>query len=159
MDKPHRVSWYVIIYKLLFGLIEFLGGLATWLKGSQLSQIYYQYITSELSEDPHDLLARLSVKVIPNLLTHHITLILYLLLLGGAKIAGAIGLIYRQNWGVDLLVGLTLILLPFQLVDFILHPSIFSVLYIVLGVFIALYLVEFKPGAWISRRLRWFQRH
>jgi uncharacterized membrane protein (DUF2068 family) len=72
-------------------------------------------------------------------------------MLGSAKLAGAIGLIYQKNWGVDLLVGLTVVLFPFQVVNIILHPAVLDVIYLVVGLLIALYLIQFKPRAWISK--------
>jgi len=88
---------------------------------------------------------------IPNVLTHHTFLVIYLILLGSAKIAGAIGLIYKKNWGVDLLVGLTLLMLPFQLFRLFLYPSIADFIYISVGLFVSMYLINFKPHAWARR--------
>ena len=129
LEKEFHVSWYIIIYKLILGLIEFISGLALGLLGKQLLRMYTFQVTKELSEEPHDLLARFSERIVPNIFTHDTFLILYLLLLGAAKIAGAIGLMYKQNWGVDLLVGLTVVLFPFQVVELLLHPSFFNLLY------------------------------
>ncbi len=75
------------------------------------------------------------------------------MVLGLAKIAGAVGLVYKKNWGVDLLVGLTVIILPFQLINLVVHPSFFDFLYLLIGIGIALYLTRFKPHAWVSRVL------
>jgi uncharacterized membrane protein (DUF2068 family) len=71
--------------------------------------------------------------------------------LGGAKVAGAIGLIFKQNWGVDLLVGLTIIMLPFQIVRLVVHPSLIESSYVVIGFFIAMYLINFHPHQWVKR--------
>jgi uncharacterized membrane protein len=98
-------------------------------------------------------LANISQSFVPGLLAQSTIIVIYLMILGGAKIAGAIGLINKQNWGVDLLVGLTIILFPFQIADMIISFSLFKVLYVVVGLLIALYLVEFKPKAWISKML------
>ena len=51
----------------------------------------------------------------------------------------------------DLLVSLTVLMLPFQVVSLFLHPSIPDLVYLVAGLLIALYLVNFKPKAWVSR--------
>jgi uncharacterized membrane protein len=154
IEKEFHVSVYIIVYKFGLGLLEFLFGFTLWFFGQKIYQIYRSGILSELSEDPHDLLANLSQKIVPNLLTHNGFIIIYLLILGSAKIAGAVGLIYKENWGVDLLVGLTAVMAPFQIVSLIIRPNIFELLYFVVGLFIALYLVEFKPKAWISRILQ-----
>ena len=153
-EKELHISWYIIVYKLCFGMVEFLSGVGIAFFGRQMLRIYRQDVARELFEDPHDLLARISQSVIPNLMVHKTSLIITLIVLGLAKIAGAVGLMYRQNWGVDLLVGLTILMLPFQVASLMLHPSFFDFLYISLGLIIALYLIEFKPKAWISRLLQ-----
>lgn len=153
-EKEFHVSWFIIAYKLCFGFIEFLSGLGIAILGRQMLRLYRLDITRELFEDPHDLFARISQSIVPNLMVHRTSLVLTFILLGSAKIAGAIGLMYKKNWGVDLLVCLTMIMFPFQLVNLILHPSFFDLFYISLGLIIALYLIEFKPKAWISRILQ-----
>jgi uncharacterized membrane protein (DUF2068 family) len=151
IEKEFHVSVYIIAYKFLLGVIEFAAGVAVAFYGSSLYHLYQASVVKELTEDPHDVLARLSETIVPNLLTHHSYVMISLLVLGVAKMAGAIGLMYKQNWGVDLLVSLTVIMAPFQIVSLILHPHIFDVIYFVVGLLIALYLIQFKPKAWISR--------
>ncbi len=154
IEKEFHVSIYILVYKFMLGLIEMSVGLAIALFGSKIYQLYQTSMIKELSEDPHDLLARLSESIVPNLLTHNTYIVLYFIVLGLAKVLGAIGLVYKKNWGVDLLVGLTIILAPFQIVNLILHPNFFDLLYLIVGLLIALYLVEFRPKAWISRVLK-----
>ncbi len=153
IEQEFHVSVYIIVYKLALGLAEAAAGLTIGLAGSRIYQVYEATLLNELSEDPHDLLARLSESIVPNVLTHNGLVVLYLLVLGLAKIAGAIGLIYKQNWGVDLLVLLTLLMAPFQIGSVILHRHLFDLVYLIIGLLIALYLIEFKPKAWISRLL------
>ncbi len=153
LEKQYHVSVYIIVYKFLLGIIEFALGIIIIVFGAEIYQAIQSTLLRELSEDPHDLLARLAESVVPNVLTHHGFVVLSLVVLGVAKMAGAIGLIYRQNWGVDLLVGLTIIMAPFQIVSLVLHPRVFDTLYLLVGFVIALYLVEFRPKAWISRVL------
>ena len=153
VENKFHVSSYIVAYKFVLGLSEFAAGLTISVFGSRIYQIYQASLFKELSEDPHDFLARLSESVVPNILTHNTYVVIYLLVLGLAKMVGAIGLIYKQNWGVDLLVALTILMFPFQVVNLILHPHIFDLIYLVVGLFIALYLIEFKPKAWVSRVL------
>ena len=159
IEKEYHVSWYIIAYKLFFGLLELFSGITIMFFGRTALLWYHVYAIQELSEDPHDLLVRLTEGIIPNVLAHHTFLALYLILLGGAKIAGAIGLIYKQNWGVDLLVGLTVIMLPFQLVQLARHPSFADFLYIFIGLFIAMYLVNFRPHEWVAHVATKIKRH
>lgn len=153
LEKQYHVSIYIVIYKLLLGIIEFSLGIVVVLFGAEIYRSVQSSLLRELSEDPHDLLARLAETVVPNVLTHNGFVVLSLIILGLAKMAGAIGLIYKQNWGVDLLVSLTIVMAPFQIVSLILHPRLFDTLYLLVGFVIALYLIEFKPKAWISRVL------
>jgi uncharacterized membrane protein len=153
LEKELHVSIYIVVYKFLLGVIELLIGLTLALFGSNIYRVVQASLIKELSEDPHDLLARISESIVPNVFTHGHFVIASLIILGVAKISGAIGLMYKQNWGVDLLVGLTVLMAPFQIVNLILHPRIFDLGYFLLGLLIALYLVEFRPGAWISRVL------
>ncbi len=151
IEKEFHVSWYIVVYKLIFGVTEFLLGTGITVFGTAVLRWYRVVATQEFSEDPHDILVRLTERVIPNVLAPHTFIALYLILLGAAKIAGAIGLIYKQHWGVDLLVGLTFIMFPFQLIQFVLHPSLPDFIYIVTGLFIAMYLVNFRPHEWATK--------
>lgn len=151
IEAEFHVSWYIIAYKFLFGLIEFLLGIGITLFGRNALHWYRVYAAQELSEEPHDLLVRLTSGVVPHVLTHSTFLALYLLILGGAKIAGAVGLMRKENWGVDLLVALTILMFPFQFIRLLIHPSLADFLYIFIGIFIALYLINFRPHEWAAR--------
>ena len=153
IEKEFHVSIYIIVYKFIYGLLELLAGIAIAVFGSKIYQLIQTNLLAELSEDPHDLLARISESIVPNMFTHHTYIVIYLIVLGVAKVLGAIGLIYKKNWGVDLLVGLTILMAPFQIISLVLHPNLFDLIYLVLGLCIALYLVEFRPRAWISRMI------
>jgi uncharacterized membrane protein (DUF2068 family) len=153
IEKQLHVSIYILVYKFLLGLFEFAAGVSIGLFGSEIYRVIQRSLIQELSEDPHDLLARTTESILPNVLNHNTYVVLSLLILGLAKMAGAIGLVYKRNWGADLLVGLTVLMAPFQIANLIMHPRVFDFLYLVVGLLIALYLIEFKPRAWISRIL------
>ena len=153
IEKEYHVSIYIVVYKFILGVSEFLLGIVIVFFGSEIYRSYQASLLRELSEDPHDLIARVSESVVPNVLSHNSFVVLSLIVLGLAKMAGAVGLVRKQNWGVDLLVGLTILMAPFQIISLILHPRIFDFLYLAVGLVIAFYLVEFKPKAWISRVL------
>ena len=156
MDQKETIhfSWLVIIYKFALGLVELFSGLGIALLGKQILAQYMFQISQELSEDPHDLLANLSMGIVPNFFNHNTFIVVSLIVLGIAKIAGAIGLTYKKNWGVDLLVGLTVIMLPFQLYNLAVNRSFLDFIYLLVGIVIALYLIRFRPKAWISRVFR-----
>ncbi len=151
LEEEFHVSWAVIVYKFLLGLVEFVSGTGLLIWGNNAFRLYQAFMLREMTEDPHDVLARLTQRVVPSLFAQHTTLAFYLIVLGAAKLAGAVGLINRKNWGVDLLVSLTVILFPFQVASIFLHPSIPDTVYLVVGLLIALYLVDFKPKAWFAR--------
>jgi uncharacterized membrane protein len=151
IEKEYHVSWFIIAYKMAFGLIEFVTGLGIAIFGRKMFALYTRYLSQELSEEPHDLLARMSEQIIPHIFTHNTYLLVYLMVLGLAKIAGAIGLIYKKHWGVDILVALTLFMYPFQMIQLVLHPSIIDFIYITVGILIALYLINFHPKEWATR--------
>lgn len=151
IEKKYHISWYIVAYKFLFGFIEFLFGIGITLYGRIALGWYRTFAATELAEDPHDLLVRFTEGVVPNILMHHTFLAIYLIALGLAKIAGAVGLMYKQHWGVDLLVALTFLMFPFQFIRLLMHPSLPDFLYIGIGIFIALYLIEFRPHEWAKR--------
>lgn len=151
LENRDHVSWYIIAYKLLFGLAEFSLGFGIALFGQTALKWYRLYTVQELSEDPHDLLVHITQGIIPSVLAHHTYLVIYLILLGGAKIVGAIGIIYNQDWGIDLLVGLTILILPFQIARLAFHPSFIELSYVLLGLLITMYLINFRPHVWINR--------
>ncbi len=157
IESEFHVSSYIIAYKFILGVIEFATGATIAVFGPRLYQWYQLSLIRELSEDPHDLLARLSEGIVPNILTHNTFVVLYLVVLGLAKMVGAVGLVYKQNWGVDLLVVLTILMAPFQIVNLFFHPHWLDLLYLVVGLAIALYLMEFRPKAWVSRLILRFQ--
>ncbi len=146
-----NASLLIIVYKFSLGLIELASGLGIAFFGKQLLAQYFLRLSLELSEDPHDVLAHLSLAVVPSLFTHNTIIVITLIVLGMTKIAGAIGLVFKKNWGVDLLVSLTVIMLPFQIINIIRQPSFFDFLYLFIGIVIALYLIRFQPKAWVSR--------
>ncbi len=152
IEKEFHISWFIIAYKMAAGLVEFFLGAGILLFGRRAFVFYQAYMAGELAEDPHDLIMRMAASIIPAILTHR-TLAVYLIVLGAAKIAGAVGLLYQQTWGVDLLVSLTLIFFPFQLVRFLRQPTLADFLYIVIGLVIALYLINFKPHEWARKML------
>lgn len=153
IENDFHVSIYIVVYKFLLGLFELLAGISLGLFGSQIYQVIQRDLLEELSEDPHALVAGILERTLPNVFNHSTFVILALIILGLAKVAGAVGLIYKRNWGADLLVGLTVLMAPFQIVSLILHPNLFDLLYLVVGLVIAFYLVGFRARAWISRML------
>ncbi|HEX9007756.1 MAG TPA: DUF2127 domain-containing protein [Patescibacteria group bacterium] len=158
IEEEYHVSWYIIAYKFIYGLVEFILGTGIIFYGKTVLTRYNSYAAQELLEDPHDLIVRLTHGVVPNLLAHNVSLAFYLILLGGVKIAGSIGLIYKKNWGVDLLVALTIVMFPFQFIRLLIHPSLPDFIYIFIGILISLYLVNFRPHDWAKRVVKKYKK-
>ncbi len=139
------ISNYIIAYKFSLGVFETLLGIAIILFGKQAVMVYEAFKSRELLEDPHDLLIQILQSLIPYLLTHRGLIVLILFGLGFIKIFGAIGLWYGKHWGLDLLVGLTFLVLPFDLYYLIINPSLPKLSFFLINMFIAFYLIQFEP--------------
>lgn len=140
-----KVARYIIIYKFLLGFFETILGLGMIVFGKTIYDLYINFRNNELFEDPHDFLALWLEKIVPYLLIHRGWVVLILLLLGITKMAGAIGLWYHKHWGLDILIVVTIGLLPFEIYALIAHPSLTKTAFFIINLFIALYLVNFKP--------------
>ncbi len=146
-----RTSPYIIAYKFFSGLLEFSLGLGILLLGKKMFLIYQNIVASELIEDPNDLLVSLTKNIIPYFFEHRHYVILVLLILGSIKIAGAVGLYFHQHWGLDLLVGFTILLMPFDLYSLVSHFTLPKFVFLIIDIFIVLFLVDFKPKKYLKR--------
>ncbi len=151
IEEEFHISKFIIIYKLILGAIEIILGVGIILFGRQIATEYQKYKVRELIEDPRDLFITITSKITPYLSKHIRLVIFILIILGVIKIIGAIALLKKKHWGLDLLIGLTFILLPFQLVDLILHVSFGKFIFLLIDLFIALYLVQFEPRKYFKK--------
>lgn len=145
MEQEYHISRYIIVYKFILGLFEIILGLGIIIFGKRIYELYLNFRNNELLEDPHDLLAQISEKLIPYILAHQGYVVFILLLLGITKMIGCVGLWYRKHWGLDILIAITIILLPFEIYAILTHPTLAKSFYFIINLFIALYLVNFKP--------------
>ncbi len=150
LEKQYHVSRYIIAYKFILGFFEVILGLGIIIYGKRIYELYLNFRNSELLEDPHDLLARISENLIPYILAHQGYVVFILLLLGVTKMVGCVGLWYRKHWGLDILIAVTIALLPFEVYAIVIHPSATKTAYFIINLFIALYLVNFKPRDYFS---------
>lgn len=151
LEEEFHVSKFIIFYKFILGLSELILGLGVLILGKRAVVLYNSFKTGQLFEDPNTLLIHIAEKLLPYIFSHRVYIILVLVLLGLAKIIGAIGLVYKKTWGLDLLLFVTLLILPFQLFSFIRKPSLFDFIYILVGIFIVFWLVNFKPNEYIQK--------
>ncbi|MBI3366145.1 DUF2127 domain-containing protein [Candidatus Roizmanbacteria bacterium] len=115
-------------------------------------RFYNQYRFKELLEDPHDLLINITDKIVAPLILHHrIYLMIFLIVLGLTKIIAAIGLLYEKKWALDLVIGLFIILLPFDIFTLFSHITFLKLLYFLINLLIVFYLMEFKPQKHLQR--------
>lgn len=156
MEKSEeiKISKVIVVYKFLLGIGETLLGLSILVWGRSIIRVYQQYQFRELLEDPHDRLINFLRPVVPFLATQGSYFVAFLLLLGLTKIIGAIALWRGHDWGLDLIVGLFVFLVPFDIVEIFYRPSPVKVFYFLINLLITFYLVEFKPHKYIKRLLR-----
>ncbi len=154
LEEEFHVSRYIIVYKLILGILELLLGIGIIFLGRKAQLLYGSFKTSELLEDPHDLLVNITEKFVPYLFKHKDYVIFILVILGLAKIIGSIGLAYKKIWALDLLLFVTVLILPFQFFTFLRSHSLFDLIYFLIGVFIVFWLVNFKPKEYIHKLKR-----
>lgn len=153
-----QASYIVVLYKLVTGLTEFILGLGIIFFQKNIYHIYTNYKINELLEDPHDLLIKITEKIIPIFSHYHTYLIVSLLIFGLVKIIAAIGLFYDKEWGLDILVISFFLMLPFDIYTFFSHPTIIKTLYFLINVLITLYLIEFKPHTYLLKYIKYFKK-
>ncbi len=151
IEEEFHISKYIIVYKFILGAIEAILGVGILVYGNKILALYQQYRTRELLEDPRDLFVNITDKVVPYLSKNIRLVVLILIVLGIIKIVGSIALLKKKHWGLDLLVGLTFIILPFQTVDLLLHPAVSKIIFLILDALIAFYLVQFEPRKYFSK--------
>ncbi len=159
LEKGYHVSRYIIAYKFILGLFEVILGLGIIIYGTKIYQLYINFRNSELLEEPHDLVARTLERVLPYLLAHRGFVVFILLLLGITKVIGCIGLWYRKHWGLDILIIVTIALLPFEISALILYPSLTKISFFIINFFIALYLVNFNPKDYFTNLKQRIKKH
>lgn len=153
MDSEHKlnVSPYIIAYEFILGLFELLLGLGIGVGSRQILLLYTTIKSHELLEDPDDLLISIMEKIFPYILEYKGYIVLILVVLGLIKIAIAVGLYFKKDWGVDLLIVITVLIIPFDLYNLVVHSSFAQGIYLIINIFIILFLVDFKPRRYISK--------
>lgn len=145
LEKELHVSRFIIFYKFILGVFELLLGLGIIFFGTRVYALYQGFVAQQLFEDPHDLLGTVLESIVPYLFEHKGYVILILVILGLVKMVGAAALWYRRHWGLDLLIGLTLSLLPFEGYNLLVQPSLIKLAFFLINILISLYLVNFAP--------------
>ena len=149
--QKEEVSFVVVGYKIVSGIFEVLFAIALAFFRRPIYRWYLQISTQELFEDPHDLLARTFQTIIPVVTQHRVYLIFLLSILGITKIIGAIAILKKKEWGLDLMVGLFVFLLPFDLYNLTMHPSLLKCVYLVINSLIVFYLIRFRARYYVKK--------
>lgn len=150
LEEEYHISAIIIIYKFILGVIELLLAFGLVFGGRQMLDLYLYIRYEELLENSHETIAFVLEKTIPYLFEHQAYIVFLLASIGLAKIFGSIGLWQRKHWGLDLLVAVTLILLPVDTVNLIRHPTPSEFAFFIINILIALYLVNFNPSHYFT---------
>lgn len=134
----------LIAYKVLGGLFQVGLGIAFGLFGNQFLRVYEYFELSHLREDPN-LFIRTVERAVPFLLDHRSYVIVFFLTFGFAELIGTAGLWFEKLWAIYLMIILSALLLPFEIVDFLRRPSIYLGIYILINAAIIIYLSHFNP--------------
>ena len=141
---------FIIIYEIVLGLIELVLGFGIAFYGERVLVAYQALRATDFLSEQNDLLTDILERLVPYLTTHKLGVSVLLIALGGVKIASAIGLILKKEWGRHLLIGLLVVLIPFDLVGLLFDPSIFEAAYLAIDVLIILYMIEFNPKEYFA---------
>lgn len=153
-DEDIRISKTIVVYKFILGVGELALAFSLIIFGRNLGRVYQQYRVRELLEDPHDRLIAFIQYISPVLAQNRNYFIGLLILLGVTKVCGAIALWRGHDWGLDLIVGLFVILVPFDIAELFYRPTLVKFIYFFINLLITFYLIEFKPHKYLRRLVK-----
>jgi uncharacterized membrane protein len=124
-DWLDRVFEIGIIVKGLDGVVELLGGLALlFASAGSIRNLAVVLTRHELSEDPHDFVARYLLHTANGLTGSAILFAaVYLLVHGAVKVALVLGLLLNKLWAYPCMIIVLLIFIGYQLYRIVLDPS------------------------------------
>jgi len=156
MKQEKGIPKIIIVYELALGFFELVSSLGMLFFGKSLLGIYETLKSAELIEHPNDLFIQITEKLVSNLLSHRLYIILLLSLLGITKIITGIGLLYKKAWAEHLLILFLSFLILFDLYELAFHFSYFQALFLIINILIVFYLVRFKPVEYLRRLKNYF---
>jgi uncharacterized membrane protein len=118
----------VMAYKAALGLSELLVGVLLAVPSFDPQATFARLSTEELREDPGDRFVALVGRHLPALLHHRGTVAVGLIILGLAKLVAAAAMWEGQEWGGYLLAATVALLLPFDLRQAVVDPTVGHVL-------------------------------
>jgi len=117
-----------MVYKATLGLSEIAVGVLLAVPSFDPQATFARLSAEELREDPGDRFVALVTRHLPSLLHHRGLVALGLIMLGLAKLVAAAAMWEGQEWGGYLLAGTVALLLPFDLRQAIVSPTLGHVL-------------------------------
>src|SRR5215204_6527625 len=126
LRRPLGVA--VMAYKAILGLSEIVVGLLLAVPSFDPQATFARLSAEELREDPGDRFVALVSRHLPALLHHRGLVAVGLVVLGLAKLVAAAAMWEGQEWGGYLLAGTVALLLPFDLRQAIVSPTLGHVL-------------------------------
>jgi uncharacterized membrane protein (DUF2068 family) len=141
----------VIAYKAALGLSEIAVGVLLAIPGFDPQSTFARLTAEELREDPNDRFVALISRHLPALLHHRGLLAAGLATLGLAKLVAAVAMWEGKEWGGYLLAATVAVLLPFDVRQAVLDPTVGRVLLTVANVAVLVVLILLLRG-WIPGR-------
>jgi uncharacterized membrane protein len=141
----------VMAYKATLGLSEIVVGILLAIPGFDPQATFARLSAEELREDPGDRFVALVSRHLPSLLHQRGLVAVGLIVLGLAKLVAAGAMWEGQEWGGYLLAVTIALLLPFDLRQAVLHPTVGHVLLAVANAAVLAVLVLLLRG-WLPGR-------
>ena len=117
-----------MVYKATLGLSEIAVGVLLAVPSFDPRATFARLSAEELREDPGDRFVALVTRHLPSLLHHRGLVAVGLIMLGLAKLVAAAAMWEGQEWGGYLLAGTVALLLPFDVRQAIVSPTLGHVL-------------------------------
>ncbi len=149
--RPHGKA--VMAYKAVLGLSEIAGGVLLAIPSFDPQATFARLSAEELREDPSDRLAALIGRHLPALVHHRGTVAAGLIVFGLAKLVAAAAMWEGQEWGGYLLGATVALLLPLDLRQAVVDPTVGHVLLAVANAAALVILVLLLRG-WLPGRPR-----
>ena len=143
----------VMAYKAILGLSEIAVGVLLAIPSFDPQATFARLSAEELREDPSDRLVALISRHLPALLHHRRMVAVGLILFGLAKLVAAAAMWEGQEWGGYLLAATVALLLPLDLRQAVVNPTVGHVLLAVANTTALVVLVLLVQG-WLPGRPR-----
>jgi uncharacterized membrane protein len=150
-----RPLWVAVMaYKAILGLSEVIVGVLLAVPTFDPQATFARLSAEELREDPGDRFIALVSRRLPSLLHHRGLVAVGLIVLGLAKLVAAAAMWEGQEWGGYLLAATVALLLPFDLRQAVVDPTVGHILLVIANAAALAVLVLLLRGRLPARPLR-----